>query len=356
MIDSTFWKDRKVLLTGHTGFKGSWLTIWLSHLGAKVSGCALPPPTTPNLFEVANIAAIANHIVCDIRDLSRLREIIQKEAPEIVFHLAAQPLVRHSYENPLETYQTNVIGTLNLLEAIRMSDSVKSCVVVTTDKCYENNESGQPYAESAPLGGYDPYSSSKACAEIVTASYISSFFNQEEQRNNHAAIATARAGNVLGGGDWGKDRLIPDLIKAFTLNHVPLIRNPESVRPWQHVLDPLYGYLLLAQSLYEGGSKYSGAWNFGPSAHEINNVSTVADCLTELWGDNAIWQHERRKQPHEAKLLTLDSSKAACQLGWNSKWSIQETLSKVTDWHKAYNRHEEMQQVCIEQITSHESA
>jgi CDP-glucose 4,6-dehydratase len=342
------WKNRRVFLTGHTGFKGSWLLAWLKRCGAEVTAYALAPATQPNLFEAAALQSDGRSIIGDVRDPDALREALVASGAEVVFHLAAQSLVRESYERPVDTYATNVMGTVHLLEAVRSAGSVRAVVVVTTDKCYENREWPWPYRENEPLGGRDPYSSSKACAELVTAAYRSSFFG------GGAAVATARAGNVIGGGDWARDRLVPDLLRAFAAGRPALIRNPEAVRPWQHVLDPLHGYLLLAEKLLEE-RKYADAWNFGPSDVDIQPVRSVADALAAGWGRGAAWTHDGGPNPHEAMTLKLDSSRARMLLGWRPRLALGAALEWVVEWHRRFlDAPERAREITLAQIARYE--
>lgn len=332
VMNQSFWKDKQVLLTGHTGFKGSWLALWLQSMGAQVHGYALAPSTQPNLFTLANVLeGMASHTIADIRDTQKTNELINKVKPEIVFHMAAQPLVRYSYAEPLETYAVNVMGTVNLLEAVRNSPSVKAVVNITTDKCYENREWLWAYREDEALGGYDPYSSSKACSEIVTAAYRQSFLAEK-----NIGVATARAGNVIGGGDWSEDRLIPDFFRAVATQETLIIRSPNAVRPWQHVLEPLSGYLNLAEKLFNEPSKYSDAWNFGPAEASAKPVSWILNKLTEKM-PNAKWAVDKNPQLHEACLLKLDSSKAKALLDWHPRWSLEESLNKIVEWQNQFN-------------------
>jgi CDP-glucose 4,6-dehydratase len=330
-VNQAFWRDKKVLVTGHTGFKGSWLSLWLSRMGARVVGYALDPPTEPSLFALARVADSMRSIRGDVRDLEALRALVREEEPAILFHLAAQSLVRASYENPVETYSTNVIGTVNVLEAMRDS-TVRAAVIVTSDKCYENKEWVWGYREADPLGGADPYSSSKACAELVSAAYRRSFFNQPDAPR----IATARAGNVFGGGDWSSDRLIPDVMRAFMAGRKVSIRNPHAVRPWQHVIESLHGYLALAEHLLTNGREFADAWNFGPWDQDVRPVQWVVDRLAARWGDHAAWQIDERQQPHEATLLKLDSSKARQRLGITPRLNIDTALDWTVEWYRAY--------------------
>lgn len=353
-IDPNFWKDKKVFLTGHTGFKGSWLSLWLSSIGAKVTGYALAPNTMPNLFSVLAIdSLIEKSYIADIRDLVSLQNAISAAKPEIVIHMAAQPLVRYSYLNPVETYATNVMGTVNVLEATRNVDSIRATVVVTTDKCYENKEWIWGYRENESMGGSDPYSNSKGCAELVTSAYRQSFFARPGTHNN---VASARAGNVIGGGDWADDRLIPDTIKAFEMNLPLMIRNPLATRPWQHVLEPLSGYLILAQALYQKGPSFASGWNFGPLEEDNRTVQEVVDLFIAGWGRNAHWKKEGADQPHEANLLKLDCSKARAQLGWAPKWRLEGAIRKIIQWQQAFQAKENMQDISLEQINQYMSS
>lgn len=354
LVDPRFWQGKSVFLTGHTGFKGSWLSLWLSSLGAKVSGYALAPDTTPNLFSVLNLEdSLVYSQIADIRDLDSLQKAVLKAHPDIVIHMAAQPLVRYSYAHPVETYATNVMGTVNLLESLRSVDSVRATVVVTTDKCYENTERLAGYREHEPMGGHDPYSNSKGCAELVTAAYRQSFFSVNDYPNHRNAIASARAGNVIGGGDWSEDRLIPDAIKAFEDNKQLLIRNPLATRPWQHVLEPLSGYLVLAQALYEKGVPFAQGWNFGPSDSDARSVQDVVDLLIAAWGAPATWVQDALEHPHEAQSLRLDISKAREQLSWAPRWNLEAAIEKIVQWEKAYQNRQDMKSISLAQIQSY---
>ena len=345
------YKNRKVLVTGHTGFKGSWLCLLLHRLGADVYGYALEPPTEPSLFKEAKIEELITSHIGDIRDLERLQTILHQIQPEIIIHMAAQPLVRESYKNPVETYAVNVMGTVNLFEAIRHTSSVKSVVNVTTDKCYENREWHWGYRENEPMGGYDPYSNSKGCSELVTASFRNSFFNPGDYQKHGVAIASARAGNVIGGGDWADDRLIPDFIRAIVKGEKVKIRSPFAIRPWQHVLEPLTGYLILAEKLFTEGPEFAEAWNFGPDDSDAQNVEWITKTICELWGEGASYELDKKPQPHEANYLKLDCSKAKAELNWFPKWDIETTLKTIVDWNKAYISNDNIRTVTEKQIT-----
>lgn len=344
-MNPDFWRGRRVFLTGHTGFKGSWMSLWLQSLDAEVTGYALKPPTSPSLFEEANVCLGMHSIEGDIRDLELFRRSMQEARPEIVIHMAAQPLVRYSYQNPVETYATNVMGTVHMLEAVRSTPSVHAVVNVTTDKCYENKEWVWGYREDEPMGGSDPYSNSKGCAELVTYAYRRSFFQKGE-----IALASARAGNVIGGGDWAADRLVPDILRAFERNQPVVIRNPHSTRPWQHVLEPLSGYLTLAQKLYEEGEDWAEGWNFGPNEDDARPVQWIVDRLAKKWGGDASWELDSRENPHEANYLKLDISKAKSRLNWHPRWNLDEALGRVTDWYRAWLAREDMHEHCLHQI------
>jgi CDP-glucose 4,6-dehydratase len=352
-VNSEFWRGKSVFLTGHTGFKGAWLSLWLTHLGAKVNGYALAPNAFPNLFEVLALEGVLrNSEIADIRDFNCLQKSVIKAQPEIVIHMAAQPLVRYSYKNPVETYATNVMGTVHLLESLRSVNSVRATVIVTTDKCYENTERLEGYQEHERMGGDDPYSSSKGCAELVTAAYRQSFFSNEKYPHHHA-IASARAGNVIGGGDWSIDRLIPEAIKAFEGGQALGIRNPLAIRPWQHVLEPLAGYLVLAQALYEKGAPFAEGWNFGPRDGDARTVLEVADLLISAWGSKASWVQDPSEHPHEAHSLKLDITKATKRLGWVPKWNLETAIKKIVQWQKAYQNKQDMKEISLAQIQSY---
>ncbi len=350
MVNPDFWKDKKVFITGHTGFKGSWLCIWLNALGAKVYGYALRPPTVPSLFELAGVSELAQSVIADVRDLCSLQDALTLFSPEIVIHMAAQPIVRDSYERPVETYEINVMGTIHLLEAVRNCAGIRAVINVTTDKCYENREWVWPYRENEPMGGYDPYSNSKACSELVTSAYRSSFFNPTKYATHGVAVASARAGNVIGGGDWAPDRLIPDCIRALLKGEKVLIRNPYAIRPWQHVLEPLGGYLQLAQKLCEEGIPYAEAWNFGPPEDDARPVEWLVQRLCEKWGGNAGYTIDQGEHPHEAHYLKLDCAKAAALLGWRPRWSLEAAIDRVIEWTKVYREEGDMRAICVKQV------
>lgn len=345
-----FWKDKKVFLTGHTGFKGAWLSIWLNELQAEVAGYSLSPSTQPSLFDLTDKQTQVESTISDIRDLHKLRNAIHRFQPEIVIHMAAQPLVRESYLTPVETYETNVMGTVNVLESVRTCPSVKGVVIVTTDKCYENQEWIWGYRENEPLGGYDPYSSSKACAELVVKGYQQSFFHPDDYASHGVAVASVRAGNVIGGGDWSADRLIPDSIRAVLDGKEIYIRSPLAVRPWQHVLEPLNGYLLLAQKLVEDGCRYAGAYNFGPVDEDCASVVGVVKMLCSSWGEGASYRVKKDSGPHEANILKLDCSKAKKELNWEPRWRLEKAIDLVVQWSKAYQSNEDLVATCQNQI------
>jgi CDP-glucose 4,6-dehydratase len=356
-----FWRDKRVLLTGHTGFKGSWLSLWLQGLGANLLGYSLPPPTDPSLYVLAGVGPGMQSISGDVLDLEHLRRVMREFQPQIVFHLAAQSLVRRSYADPIGTFSTNVLGTANVLEAVRSAPAVQAVVIVTTDKCYENqvypnHEHPRAFRESDRLGGFDPYSSSKAAAELVTAAFRQSFFSSGEPGAN-PGIATARAGNVVGGGDWAADRLVADVMRAAIDGGEVSIRNPHAVRPWQHVLDPLCGYLMLAERLCTDPGDFSGAWNFGPDETGALPVSEVLHRLQELWGPSVAWpvRGNHRDHPHEAAYLSLDCTKAKLQLGWTPQWNLNVALEATVRWYKAYQAHQDVRRLAREQIQSFQS-
>ncbi|TKG92031.1 CDP-glucose 4,6-dehydratase [Puteibacter caeruleilacunae] len=352
MFNGTY-KNRKVFVTGHTGFKGSWLCLVLKELGANVIGYSLEPPTSPSLFEEAAIEELITSYIGDVRDYDHLLTCMQKEQPEIVIHMAAQPLVRDSYKIPVETYSTNVMGTVHVLEACRNTLSVKSIVNVTTDKCYENKEWHWGYRENESMGGYDPYSNSKGCSELVTSSYRNSFFNPATYDEHGVALASARAGNVIGGGDWANDRLIPDFIRAIAKGEKVQIRSPYAIRPWQHVLEPLSGYLLLASKLYREGVEYAEGWNFGPDDSDAQNVEWITNKICAFWGDKAGYTIDSNLQPHEANYLKLDCSKAKMKLGWTPKWNLERTLKSIVVWNKDFFENKNIRATCLKQIEAY---
>ena len=350
-----FWRGKRVFLSGHTGFKGSWLSLWLQSLGAQVTGYALPAPTNPSLFDIARVADGMASVIADIRDLATLQQAMQSAQPEIVIHMAAQPLVRESYRNPVDTYATNVMGTVNLLEAVRHTPGIKAVVNITTDKCYENREWVWGYRENEPMGGYDPYSNSKGCAELVSAAYRSSFFNPKDYERHGVAMATVRAGNVIGGGDWAQDRLIPDILAAFEAGTPVHIRNPNAIRPWQHVLEPLRGYLTLAERLYEQGAAYAEAWNFGPREEDAKTVGWIVKQLALLWGAGASWEIDAGEHPHEAHYLKLDISKARSLLDWHPALNLQQALELIVAWTQARQAGQDMRQQTLTQIQAYQT-
>lgn len=350
-MNPEFWESKNVLITGHTGFKGSWLSLWLQNLGAHVSGYALSAPTQPSLFDVANVAHDMRSVEGDVCDLDSLKKIIKASQPEIIIHMAAQALVRDSYDIPVETYATNVMGTVNLLEAARHSDSVRVVLNITSDKCYENKEWIWAYRENEPMGGHDPYSSSKGCAELVTEAYRKSYFSNKESQ---CVVASARAGNVIGGGDWAKDRLIPDIIRAFTQASPVIIRSPDAIRPWQHVLEPLNGYLTLLENLWEHGQEYAGGWNFGPQEQGARSVEWIVRKMIETWGEGAAYELDSQPQVHEANYLKLDSSKARSLLGWVPKLELSQALQWLTEWYKVCEQGEDMCKYTLSQIDTYQ--
>ena len=355
-MNAAFWAGKRVFVTGHTGFKGSWLCLWLQQLGANVTGYALAPPTNPSLFEEAQVAQGMTSVIGDIRGGAALIQAMRQAAPDIVIHMAAQPLVRRSYVDPVETYATNVMGTVNLLEAVRQTPSVRAVINVTTDKCYENKEWVWGYRETEPMGGFDPYSSSKGCAELVTAAYRNSFFNAAKHSEHQVAVATARAGNVIGGGDWAEDRLIPDILRAIQIGKSVNVRNPHATRPWQHVLEPLSGYLTLAEQLCAQGLAVAEAFNFGPADEDAKPVQWIVEKLTQSWGDGAAWHVDGGTHPHEAHYLKLDCSKARAALGWQPRWNLSQALQAIIVWHKAHSAPQggdDMRAMCLQQINDY---
>ena len=351
VVRREFWHNKRVFITGHTGFKGGWLALWLHSLGASVFGYSLQPNTRPSLFERARIAHTLNHRIGDIRDVSAVAAAIKDSKPEIVFHLAAQSLVRQSYSDPLETYATNVLGTAHVLDAVRHESSIRAVVVVTSDKCYENLETGKAYREADPMGGRDPYSSSKGCAELVTSAYRASFF---QRATSGVALASARAGNVIGGGDWSADRLIPDVYRAAVMQRPVSIRNPKAVRPWQHVLEPVAGYIMLAEALCNRPADFAAGWNFGPLESDTLPVEEVMNRLVRRWGAGLRWESDTGAHPHEAQLLRLDSTKARRALGWETRLDIDEALSWTVDWYRASLEEADMQAFTLDQIARYQ--
>lgn len=350
----SFYKDKRVFITGHTGFKGSWLSLWLTEMGAQVTGYALESPTDPSLFSLCRIDKLVDSIIGDVRDKASLQQAMNEAKPDIVFHLAAQSLVRESYRHPAETFETNCMGNVNLLEAVRCCPTVRAVVIITTDKCYKNKESFWGYKEDDELGGYDPYSASKACAEIITEAYINSFFNPSDYGAHRVAVATARAGNVIGGGDFSRDRLVPDGIHGLLKNEPITLRNPHAVRPWQHVLEPLSGYLELARKLYSEGVFYNGPWNFGPDNENETSVECLMELLCTYWGDEARVVVSDEKHPHETNFLKLDSYKAKRLLSYTSLWSIQDALSKTVQWSRVFQSEGDLLTESRRQIAEYE--
>jgi CDP-glucose 4,6-dehydratase len=348
MVDSVFWRGKRVFLTGHTGFKGGWIATWLHGMGAHVTGFSLPPPTNPSFCEACGVLKFVETTLGDIRDRGSIADALKRAEPDVVFHMAAQSLVRASYADPVGTYATNVMGTVHLLDVLRERPSVRAMIVITSDKCYENREWMWGYRENEPMGGYDPYSSSKGCAELVTAAYRNSFFGGQA-----GAVASARAGNVIGGGDWAEDRLIPDFIRAMTAGRELLVRFPHAIRPWQHVLEPLSGYLVLAQRLFQEGAAFAEGWNFGPSDNDARPVSYLVERLVDLWGDGARSRVDEGAHPHEAQYLKLDTSKARGRLHWRQKWELDTALEKLVDWYKGYLGGKNMLQLSADQIETY---
>jgi len=354
-VNASFWQGKRVFLTGHTGFKGGWLSLWLQQLGANLTGYALPPSTQPSLFDVADVAAGMTSVIGDIRDAKTLARAMQEATPDIVIHMAAQPLVRRSYVDPVETYSTNVMGTVHLLEAVRQCPSVRAVVNVTTDKCYENKEWIWAYRENEPMGGYDPYSNSKGCAELVTSAYRNSFFNPEKHSQHGVALASARAGNVIGGGDWSADRLVPDILAAFAQGKPVVIRSPMAIRPWQHVLEPLRGYLTLAERLFREGTAFAEAFNFGPRSDDTQPVAWIVQKVAELWGEGSSWQLDTGVQPHEANFLKLDIAKAAHRLNWHPKLNLDQALQLTVHWARGHQQSCDMRALTLAQIDHYQT-
>ncbi len=349
-----FWRGKRIFLTGHTGFKGSWMSLWLQSLGAELTGFALPPPTSPSLFDEGCVAKGMTSVIGDIRDLTALQGALRAARPEIVIHMAAQPLVRYSYRNPVETYTTNVMGTVHLLEAVKSTHGVRAVVNITTDKCYENREWVWGYRENDPMGGYDPYSNSKGCAELVSAAYRSTFFNVKDYDQHGVALATVRAGNVIGGGDWAEDRLLPDIIGNLEQGRAVSIRNPLAIRPWQHVMEPLRGYLTLAEHLYEFGPPFAEGWNFGPNDEDAKPVSWIVEKMAALWGNGARWQVDAGDHPHEAHYLKLDISKARSRLDWHPALRLDMALNLIVDWVKRRQAGADVRQLTLAQIEDYQ--
>lgn len=350
-VNPHFWKGKRVFLTGHTGFKGSWTALWLQSLGAIVKGYSLQPPTQPSLFYEAKVDEDMVSEIGNINDLTTLKSSMTEFNPDVLLHMAAQPLVRLSYKEPIETYMTNVIGTANVLESARACPNLKAIVSITTDKCYENKEWAWGYRENEPMGGHDPYSSSKGCAELVTSAYRRSFFNT----NDTAFLASGRAGNVIGGGDWAADRLIPDILRAFEKEESVIIRNPLSTRPWQHVLEPISGYLVLAENLYTKGETFAEGWNFGPKDDDCKSVGWILDKMVAKWGEGAQWELDKNNNPHEAGFLKLDCSKAAQRLHWNPQWNLNKTLDLIINWHQNWLSGKNIKQQCLQEIASYQN-
>ncbi len=347
-----FWRGKRVLVTGHSGFKGAWLCLWLDRLGAQVTGLGLPPETDPSLFALVKNALPIESVFCDIRDAEAVRRVVVQSRADVLFHLAAQALVRRSYEHPIATLATNVMGTAHVLEAARASGNVRAVVVVTSDKCYENREWDRPYREQDPMGGFDPYSCSKGCAELVTAAWRRSFFNRPQ--SNGVGVASARAGNVIGGGDWSCDRLVPDCARAFMAGQAVLIRRPQAIRPWQHVLEPLAGYLSLAEQLWRDPAMFGEAWNFGPPEDDARSVAWVVERLARLWGDGAGWQQDAGSHPHEAGVLQVDASKARTRLHWRPQLPIENALEWTVDWYRRVAAGESAGRLTLDQIVCYE--
>ena len=351
----SFWKDKRVFITGHTGFKGGWLSLWLKSLGAKVTGFSLDIPTEPSFYKVTRVYEGLNSLRGEIRDFSFLKNTILEHRPEILIHMAALPLVRYSYEHPLDTLSTNILGSIHILEAVRQSEGVRVVINVTSDKCYENQEWVWGYREIDPMGGNDPYSSSKGCSELITTAYRKSFFQSEVNGKSKVALGSARAGNVIGGGDWSQDRLIPDMVRSFINKQPVVIRNPKAVRPWQHVLDPLNGYMTLAEKLWEHGGKFADSWNFGPHENDSCSVENIAAQATEQWGEGATWEMDTASSHHEASQLRLDCAKAKNNLGWVPLWTLKRSIQKTVEWYKAHLNEQDMKAFTLQQISEYQS-
>lgn len=355
LVTHPFWKGKKVLITGHTGFKGSWLSLWLQNKGASVIGYSLLPPTKPSFFELGRIFEGMISITGDVRDLNHLKEVIKKHQPEIVFHMAAQPLVRYSYTNPLETYSTNVMGTVNLLEVVRQTDFVRAVLIITSDKCYENTGKSSGYQEMDPMGGHDPYSSSKGCAELITSAYRNSFFSGEVCQTHRVSLASARAGNVIGGGDWALDRLVPDIMQSVIQNQRVIIRNPKAIRPWQHVLEPLAGYVRLVERLWDHDSVYACGWNFGPGDEDCKPVDWIVNELTHRWPTQIEWVLDSGENPHEAVYLKLDCTKSKNKLGWKPRLNLSDAIEWIVEWYQEYLKGNSVRKISECQISRYES-
>ena len=353
--DPSFWRSRRVLVTGHTGFKGSWLSLWLQALGADVTGYSLEPPTTPSLYEQAGVGRTLRTITADIRDYDRLVQVVAEVQPQVVIHMAAQSVVKRGYADPIETYAVNVMGTVHVLEAVRRLGSPCAFVNVTSDKCYAHRSSGPGYIETDPMGGDDPYSNSKGCAELVTTAWRQSYFPSAGIGEHGVALASARAGNAIGGGDWTPDQLIPDLMRAFAASHPCPIRRPAAIRPWQFVLEPLRGYLILAERLSDDGAAFASGWNFGPVDEDARPVEWIADRLARGWGESATWVRDETTHPAEAAVLKLDASKAAAQLGWKPALPLPEALDWIVEWYRAWQRHDDIGALTREQLARYQS-
>ena len=349
-MNSNFWKNKKVLLTGHTGFKGSWLSIWLKKLGVELVGFSKDIPTKPSLFEIAKVSEGMTSITGNIEDFTAIQKVLKENKPEIVIHMAAQSLVRKSYEEPINTFATNVMGTVNLLQAVKTTGSTRVLINITSDKCYENKGTEKAFSENSPMGGYDPYSSSKGCAELVTSAFRDSFFNLKEFERHECSLSSVRSGNVIGGGDWAKDRLIPDIMNSISKRIPTQIRNTRSIRPWQFVLEPLFGYLILAQRMWEEGKEFSEPWNFGPDETDCKSVKWILEKISKELDDGFSWKEDTRDNPHEAEMLKLDCNKAKKRLGWKTKLDVNETIEWTVNWYKEYFKNSDMKQYTENQI------